>query len=40
MGAEEYQSLSVSNGTATKHLIFYRQPSQGAVSALDPAHTT
>jgi len=37
IGKWEYQSLTVANGASTSHLVFYRQPSQGA-KALDPAH--
>ena len=37
IGKSEYQSLTVANGASTSHLVFYRQPSQGAQS-LDPAH--
>ena len=37
IGDTEYQSLTVPSGTSTKHLVFYQQPSQGAV-AIDPAH--
>jgi hypothetical protein len=35
-GVNEYQSVTVANGTLTSHLVFYRQRSQGAVSSLDP----
>jgi hypothetical protein len=37
IGKWEYQSLTVANDASTAHLVFYRQPSQGA-KALDPAH--
>jgi hypothetical protein len=37
IGSEEYQSLTVTSGAPTSHLVFYRQPSAGA-AALDPAH--
>jgi hypothetical protein len=37
IGSEEYQSLTVTADTPTKHLVFYRQPSSGAAT-LDPAH--
>jgi len=37
IGTKEYQSITVTATTPTKHLVFYEQPSQGAV-ALDPAH--
>lgn len=37
IGNVEYQSLTVTANTPTKHLVFYRQPSAGA-AALDPAH--
>ncbi len=36
-GNTEYQSLTVSNGTSTAHLVFYRQHSQTPVVSLDPA---
>ncbi len=38
IGNVEYQSLTVAANASTKHLVFYRQQSQGA-EALDPAHT-
>ena len=37
IGNTEYQSLTVSANTPTKHLVFYQQPSQGA-AAVDPTH--
>jgi hypothetical protein len=37
IGTEEYQSLTVAANGSTKHLVFYRQPSEGA-AVLDPAH--
>ena len=33
----EYQSLTVSANASTKHLVFYRQTSQGATT-IDPVH--
>jgi hypothetical protein len=36
-GVNEYQSVTVTKGTSTAHLVFYRQRSDGAVSTLDPA---
>ncbi len=36
-GTTEYQSLTVSPGTTTDHLVFYKQPSQGA-AAVNPVH--
>jgi hypothetical protein len=35
-GNTEYQSLTVSNGSPTPHLVFYREQSQTAVTSLDP----
>lgn len=37
IGSKEYQSITVTANTPTKHLVFYEQPSQGAAT-LDPAH--
>jgi hypothetical protein len=37
IGTTEYQSLTVTSTTPTKHLVFYKQQSQGA-QALDPVH--
>ncbi len=37
IGPLEFQSLTVSTNSSTKHLIFYKQSSQGA-QALDPVH--
>jgi hypothetical protein len=37
IGDTEYQSLTVPANGSTKHLVFYKQSSQGA-KALDPAH--
>ncbi len=37
IGSVEYQSLTVSANASTKHLVFYRQPSQGATT-IDPVH--
>jgi len=37
IGNKEYQSITVTANTPTKQLVFYEQPSQGAVT-LDPAH--
>ena len=37
IGTTEYQSLTVAAEHPHQHLVFYRQPSQGA-KALDPAH--
>jgi hypothetical protein len=37
IGSTEYQSLTVSVSNPPKHLTFYRQAGQGAVS-FDPAH--
>lgn len=36
-GVNEYQSVTVTNGTSTSHLVFYRQHAQTAVTGLDPA---
>lgn len=36
-GVNEYQSVTVANGTSTTHLVFYRQHAQTAVTGLDPA---
>jgi hypothetical protein len=36
-GVNEYQSVSVTNGASTSHLVFYRQHAETAVSGLDPA---
>jgi hypothetical protein len=38
IGNVEYQSLTVSTTASTKHLVFYRQASQGATT-VDPAHS-
>ncbi len=38
IGHYEYQSVTVSSGASTKHLVFYRQSIAGG-SASDPAHT-
>jgi hypothetical protein len=35
-GVNEYQSVTVPNGTSTTHLVFYRQHAQTPVTALDP----
>ncbi len=37
IGSVEYQSLTVSANASTKHLVFYKQASQGA-STIDPVH--
>jgi hypothetical protein len=37
IGSVEYQSLTVSANASTKHLVFYRQASQGA-TLIDPVH--
>jgi len=37
IGSVEYQSLTVSANASTKHLVFYRQTSQGATT-IDPVH--
>jgi len=36
-GSEEYQSLTVAANASSKHIVFYRQPSESAAT-LDPAH--
>jgi hypothetical protein len=36
-GGYEFQSVTVSKGASTAHLVFYRQRSQAPVSMLDPA---
>jgi hypothetical protein len=37
IGSVEYQSLTVSANASTKHLVFYKQASQGA-TLIDPVH--